>query len=58
MRRRSRLVLSLKIFENQRDAEIAEANAELATKKARWNQQPKLDEVESQKVVALKEAEV
>ncbi|KAI3921094.1 hypothetical protein MKX01_036073 [Papaver californicum] len=47
----------VKIFENQRDAEVAEANAELATKKAGWAQLAQLAEVESlQREVELKNA--
>lgn len=45
----------VKIFENQREADVAEANAELATKKAGWAQLAQLAEVES---VAIKEAEL
>ncbi|KAI3904351.1 hypothetical protein MKW92_006651 [Papaver armeniacum] len=48
----------VKIFENKRDAEVAEANAELATKKAKWAQLAQLAEVESVKAVAIKEAEL
>ncbi|KAL5706241.1 Flotillin-like protein 4 [Ranunculus cassubicifolius] len=48
----------LKIYENEKDAQVAEANAELATKKAMWNQQSKMAEVEAQKAVAIKEAEL
>ncbi|KAF9621670.1 hypothetical protein IFM89_025965 [Coptis chinensis] len=49
---------ALKIFENEKEAEIAEANAELATKKATWGQQSKLAEVQSQKAVEIREAEL
>ncbi|KAI8012017.1 Flotillin-like protein 1 [Camellia lanceoleosa] len=45
----------VQIFENQKAADVAEANAELATKKAGWAQ---LAEVESAKAVALREAEL
>ncbi|KAI3982949.1 hypothetical protein MKX01_010432 [Papaver californicum] len=45
----------VKIFENQREADVAEANAKLATKKAGWAQLAQLAEVES---VAIKEAEL
>ncbi|KAK2992367.1 hypothetical protein RJ640_028248 [Escallonia rubra] len=48
----------VQIFENQKQADVAEANAELATKKASWGQQVKLAEVESDKAVAIREAEL
>lgn len=48
----------VKIFENERQADVAEANAELATKKASWAQQAKMAEVESDKAVAIREAEL
>ncbi|CAL5361578.1 unnamed protein product [Camellia sinensis] len=48
----------VQIFENQKAAEVAEANAELATKKAGWAQLAQLAEVESAKAVALREAEL
>ncbi|KAA8541959.1 hypothetical protein F0562_023111 [Nyssa sinensis] len=48
----------VQIYENKREAEVAEANAELATKKAGWSQSVKLAEVESAKAVALREAEL
>ncbi|KAM3393806.1 flotillin-like protein 6 [Capsicum galapagoense] len=46
------------IFENQQEAEVSEANAELLTKKAAWSQQAKMAEVESEKAVAIREAEL
>ncbi|KAL7165171.1 hypothetical protein ACSBR2_040948 [Camellia fascicularis] len=48
----------VQIFENQKAADVAEANAELATKKAGWAQLAQLAEVESAKAVALREAEL
>ncbi|MCL7039299.1 hypothetical protein MKW94_029610 [Papaver nudicaule] len=48
----------VKIFENQRAAEVAEANATLAKQKAGWAQMAQLAEVESTKAVAIKEAEL
>ncbi|RZC47488.1 hypothetical protein C5167_040443 [Papaver somniferum] len=48
----------IKIFENLRDADVAQANAELATKKAGWAQSAELAQVESVKAVAIKEAEL
>ncbi|GFP80542.1 flotillin-like protein 2, partial [Phtheirospermum japonicum] len=48
----------VKVFENQREAEVAEANAELAKKKAGWAKEAKLAEVEADKAVALRDAEL
>ncbi|XP_042487250.1 flotillin-like protein 4 [Macadamia integrifolia] len=48
----------VKIFENEKEAEVAEANADLATKKAGWAQQSQLAEVEAAKAVAIREAEL
>lgn len=48
----------VKIFEIQQEAEVSEANAKLATKKAAWSQQAKMAEVESDKAVAIREAEL
>ncbi|PHT60609.1 Flotillin-like protein 2, partial [Capsicum baccatum] len=44
------------IYENQREAELAEANSILATKKAGWSQQAKMAEIEAQKTVEIREA--
>ncbi|KAM7256842.1 hypothetical protein ACFE04_012583 [Oxalis oulophora] len=49
---------NVKIFENQKEADVAEANAELAMKKARWAQAAQLAEVEASKAVALREAQL
>ncbi|XP_065848850.1 flotillin-like protein 4 [Euphorbia lathyris] len=48
----------VKIYENQRDAEVAEANAELAKKKAGWAKEAQVAEVEAAKAVSLREAEL
>ncbi|TYI10497.1 hypothetical protein ES332_A09G145100v1 [Gossypium tomentosum] len=48
----------VKVYENQREAEIAEANADLAKKKASWAKEAQVAEVESAKAVALREAEL
>ncbi|KAM3357620.1 hypothetical protein P3S68_020551 [Capsicum galapagoense] len=40
------------IYENQREAELAEVNSILATKKAGWSQQAKMAEIEAQKTSA------
>ncbi|CAA3028693.1 Hypothetical predicted protein [Olea europaea subsp. europaea] len=45
----------LKVFENQKEAE---ANAELAKKKAGWAKEPQVAEVEASKAVALRDAEL
>ncbi|CAI9097428.1 OLC1v1033856C1 [Oldenlandia corymbosa var. corymbosa] len=48
----------VQIFDTQKQAEVAEANALLATKKAGWSQQAKIAEVEAQKAVAIRDAEL
>ncbi|CAI0399061.1 unnamed protein product [Linum tenue] len=48
----------VKIYENLREAEVAEANAELAQKKAGWTQASRVAEVELEKAVALRDAEL
>lgn len=48
----------VKIFENEREADVAEANAELSTKKASWALQAQMAEVEATKAVAIREAEL
>lgn len=48
----------VQIYENQREAEVVEANSDLAKKKAGWSQSAKLAEVESVNAVALREAEL
>ncbi|KAL2925705.1 Flotillin-like protein 1, partial [Bienertia sinuspersici] len=48
----------VQIYENERAAEVAEANAELATKKAAWTQEAQVAEVEAEKAVKLREAEL
>ncbi|GAV70910.1 LOW QUALITY PROTEIN: hypothetical protein CFOL_v3_14408 [Cephalotus follicularis] len=47
-----------KIFENKKKADVAEANAELAMKKAWWAQSSQLAEVEVAKAVAVREAKL
>ncbi|GFP90358.1 flotillin-like protein 4 [Phtheirospermum japonicum] len=46
----------VKVFENQREAEVVGANAELAKKKAGWAKEVKVAEVEADKAVALRDA--
>ncbi|KAL1224252.1 Flotillin-like protein 2 [Cardamine amara subsp. amara] len=48
----------VKVFENQKEADVAKANAELAMKKAAWTKDAKVAEVEATKAVALREAEL
>ncbi|KAH9610973.1 hypothetical protein KSS87_005845 [Heliosperma pusillum] len=48
----------VKIFENQKDADVAKANAELLALKAGWSQAAQLAEVEANKAVAIREAEL
>ncbi|XP_076952998.1 flotillin-like protein 4 [Bidens hawaiensis] len=48
----------VKVFENEREAELAEADAELAVKKAKWARDSQVAEVEATKAVALREAEL
>ncbi|KAK1572124.1 hypothetical protein Q3G72_027958 [Acer saccharum] len=51
-----RMKTDVKVYENQREAEAAEANAELAKKKTGWAKEAQVAEVESVKAVALREA--
>ncbi|KAF2562669.1 hypothetical protein F2Q70_00018706 [Brassica cretica] len=48
----------IKVFENQKEADVAKANAELAMKKAAWDRDAQVAEVEATKAVALREAEL
>ncbi|AES61385.1 putative Band 7 domain, Flotillin family [Medicago truncatula] len=48
----------VKVFENQREAEVAQANSELAKKKAAWTKAAQVAEVEAKKAVKLREAEL
>ncbi|KAK8538912.1 hypothetical protein V6N13_009264 [Hibiscus sabdariffa] len=53
-----RVKTEVKVYENQREAELAEANADLAKKKAGWAKEAQVAEVEASKAVALREAEL
>ncbi|KAL7167491.1 hypothetical protein ACSBR2_038035 [Camellia fascicularis] len=53
-----RVKTEVKVFENLREAEVAEANAELAKKKAGWAREAQVAEVEAMKAVALWDAEL
>ncbi|KAI3467985.1 hypothetical protein Pfo_024648 [Paulownia fortunei] len=48
----------VKVYENQKEADVAEANAELAKKKAGWAKEAQVAEVEANKAVALRDAEL
>ncbi|KAH6761427.1 SPFH/Band 7/PHB domain-containing membrane-associated protein family [Perilla frutescens var. frutescens] len=48
----------VKVYENVKEAEVAEANAELAKKKAGWAKEAEVAEVEARKAVALRDAEL
>ncbi|XP_047324778.1 flotillin-like protein 4 [Impatiens glandulifera] len=53
-----RVKTEVKVFENQREAEVAEANSDLAKKKAKWSREAQVAEVEAAKAVALRDAEL
>ncbi|WVZ17847.1 hypothetical protein V8G54_010829 [Vigna mungo] len=48
----------VKVFENEREAEVAQANSDLAQKKAMWAKTAQVAEVEATKAVAMREAEL
>ncbi|XP_014515529.1 flotillin-like protein 3 [Vigna radiata var. radiata] len=48
----------VKVFENEREAEVAQANSDLAQKKAMWAKTAQVAEVEAKKAVAMREAEL
>ncbi|PRQ58165.1 putative Flotillin family [Rosa chinensis] len=50
-----RVKTKVKVYENKKEAEVAQANAELAMKKAGWAKEA---QVESTKAVELREAEL
>ncbi|GAA0149246.1 hypothetical protein LIER_08473 [Lithospermum erythrorhizon] len=53
-----RVKTEVKIFENEREAEVADANADLAKKKAAWAREAQMVEVDAIKAVALRDAEL
>lgn len=53
-----RVKTDVQVYENELEAEVAQANSELAKKKAAWAQAAKLAEVEASKAVAMREAEL
>jgi flotillin len=48
----------VQVLRNERAAEVAEANTELAMMKARWERQAMVAEVESAKAVAIRDAQL
>uniref|UniRef100_A0A803LEH4 Flotillin-like n=1 Tax=Chenopodium quinoa TaxID=63459 RepID=A0A803LEH4_CHEQI len=52
------LISEVKIFENQKEADVAKANAELAALKAGWSKSAQLPGVEAEKAVSLRGAGV
>ncbi|KAJ6745394.1 FLOTILLIN-LIKE PROTEIN 1 [Salix koriyanagi] len=53
-----KVMTEVKIYENHREAEVAEANADLAKKKAGWSMEAQVAEVEATKAVSLRDAEL
>ncbi|KAL8093890.1 hypothetical protein AgCh_035683 [Apium graveolens] len=53
-----RVKAEVKVFENERETEVAEANAELVKRKAGWAKDAHVAEVEAEKEMALQEAEL
>ncbi|XP_017250544.1 flotillin-like protein 3 [Daucus carota subsp. sativus] len=51
-----RIKTEVQIYQNQRNAEVEQANAELAKKKAMWSQSAKMAEVEAQMAVSMRAA--
>ncbi|CAM0956762.1 unnamed protein product [Alopecurus aequalis] len=58
LKEEAKVKAEVQVFENAREADIAAAKAELAMKKAGWDKQAKLAEVEAAKAVAIREAEL
>ncbi|XP_047148009.1 flotillin-like protein 1 [Vigna umbellata] len=48
----------VKVFENEREAVVAQANSDLAQKKAMWEKTAQVAKVEATKAVAMREAEL
>uniref|UniRef100_A0A803L5Y8 Flotillin-like n=1 Tax=Chenopodium quinoa TaxID=63459 RepID=A0A803L5Y8_CHEQI len=48
----------VKIYENQKEADVAKANAELAAQKAGWEKAAQLARVEAKQAVSIREAEL
>nr|CAB3499350.1 unnamed protein product [Digitaria exilis] len=58
VKEQAKVEAEVKVFENEREAVVAAAKADLATKKAAWDRQTKVAEVEASKAVAIREAEL
>jgi flotillin len=58
LKEEAKVKAEVQVFENAREADIAAAKAELAMKKAGWDRQAKVAEVEAAKAVAIREAEL
>ncbi|PIM97145.1 Flotillin [Handroanthus impetiginosus] len=53
-----KVTTEVKVYENSKEAEVAEANASLAKKKAGWAKEAQVAEVEASKAVAMRDAEL
>ncbi|KAJ3679430.1 hypothetical protein LUZ60_017441 [Juncus effusus] len=58
MKQEVQVMTEVKLFENLRAAEVAQANSDLAMKKANWERESKLAAVEADKAVAIRDAEL
>lgn len=58
LKEEARIKAEVQVYENEREADIAAAKAGLAMKKAGWDKQAKVAEVEAAKAVAIREAEL
>uniref|UniRef100_J3N3H5 Flotillin-like n=1 Tax=Oryza brachyantha TaxID=4533 RepID=J3N3H5_ORYBR len=58
LREEAKVKSEVQVYENEREAEIAAAQAGLAMKKAGWEKQSKVAQVEAVKAVAIREAEL
>ncbi|KQJ97144.1 flotillin-like protein 2 [Brachypodium distachyon] len=58
LKEEAKVKAEVKVFENAREAEVAAAMADLKMKKAGWDKQAKVAEVEAAKAVAIREAEL
>uniref|UniRef100_A0A0D3HEU4 Flotillin-like n=1 Tax=Oryza barthii TaxID=65489 RepID=A0A0D3HEU4_9ORYZ len=58
LREEAKVKAEVQVYENEREAEIAAAQAGLAMKKAGWEKQSKVAQVEAVKAVAIREAEL
>jgi len=58
IKEQAKVEAEVKVFENEREAVVSAAKADLATKKAAWDRQTKVAEVEASKAVAIREAEL